>query len=134
MNPINEAAKALEIAKFAEARATAERIRAEQSLVELLPAKTEGSVSMKGADYKVSITYAMNRTVDTAALNSIWSGLSDGMRRVFPIKHGLDTKELRHWMNNNPGEYAVLAQAVVSKPAKPSVRVERIEAELREAA
>jgi hypothetical protein len=134
MNPIDEAARNLEIAKFAEAKATAERIRAENQLVELIPAKTEGSVSMKGADYKVSITYAMNRTVDAPALAAIWSDLSEGMRRVFPIKHGLDTKELRHWQNNEPESYALIAQVITSKPAKPSVKIERVAEEMREAA
>lgn len=134
MNPIDEAASRLALAKESEHLATAARIEAENTLVALLPSKTEGSVSMKGADYKVSITYAMNRTVDGPALNSIWSSLSEGMRRVFPIKHGLDTKELRHWASNEPESYALIAQAVVSRPAKPSVKVERIAEELREAA
>jgi hypothetical protein len=135
MNPIDEAARALEIAKFAEARATAERLRAEQALVELMPAKTEGSVSMKGADYKVSITYAMNRTVDAPALAAIKDSIApDLLEQAVTYKPSLVLAGLRYLQSNEPDAYAVLAQAITSKPAKPSVKIERIAEDVREAA
>lgn len=135
MNPIDEAAKNLEIAKFNEARATAERLRAEQTLVELMPAKTEGSVSMKGADYKVSITYAMNRTVDGPALAAIRDSIAPGLlEQAISYKPSLVLAGLRYLQSNEPDAYSVLSQAITAKPAKPSVKVERIAEEMREAA
>ena len=135
MNPIDEAAKNLEIAKFAEARATAERLRAEQALVELMPAKTEGSVSMKGADFKVSITYAMNRTVDAPALAAIRDQVAPGLlEQAITYKPSLVLAGLRYLQSNEPDAYAILAQAITSKPAKPSVKVEAVAADMQEAA
>lgn len=135
MNPIDEAARALEIAKFAEAKATAERLRAEQALVELMPAKTEGSASMKGGEYKVSITYAMNRTVDGPALAAVRDSITpDLLDQAITYKPSLVLAGLRYLQNNEPDAYAVLAQAITSKPAKPSVKIERIAEDVREAA
>lgn len=135
MNPIDEAARALELAKFNEARATAERLRAEQALVELMPAKTEGSVSMKGGEFKVSITYAMNRTVDAPALASVEDSIAPALlEQAIAYKPSLVLAGLRYLQNNEPDAYAILAQAITSKPAKPSVKVERIAEDVREAA
>ncbi len=127
MNPIDEAAKNLEIAKFAEAHATAERIRAEQTLVELMPAKTEGSVSMKGADYKVVIEYSMNRSLDAAHLAAIKDQVPAALfGQAITYKPSIVVKGLRYVESNEPEAYAVLAQAITAKPAKPSVRIEPI--------
>lgn len=135
MNPIDEAARALEIAKFAEAKATADRLRAEQALVELMPTKTEGSVSMKGGEFKVSITYAMNRTVDAPALAAIRDGIPAALLdQAVAYKPSLVLAGLRYLQNNEPDAYAVLAQAITSKPAKPSVKIERVADDMREAA
>lgn len=135
MNPIDEAAARLALAKEAEHIATAARIEAENALVALLPTKTEGSVSMKGADYKVSITYAMNRTVDGPALAAIRDSIAPGLlEQAISYKPSLVLSGLRYLQSNEVEAYAVLAQAITSKPAKPSVRVERIAEELRKAA
>lgn len=135
MNPIDEAASRLALAKEAEALATANRIEAENALIALMPAKTEGSVFMKGADYKVSITYAMNRTVDGPALAAIRDTVAPALLDMaVQYKPSLVLAGLRYLSSNEPEAYALLAQAITAKPAKPSVKVERIAEELREAA
>lgn len=128
MNAFDTAAAVLEAAKINEARATAARIAAEQALLLLMPSKDEGSLTERGLLYKVTATYGINRTVDAAALAVLWPTLPEGVRRVFPHKPGLDMKELRHWMLNDPEVYAGhIAPLITAKPAKPSVKVEAME-------
>lgn len=124
---IDEAARAYERAK-AEHAASAKRLDdAHATLVAQCAKKDEGAVTTETDAYRVTVTYGVNRTVDQAALNALWPTIPEGARRVFPVKHGIDVKELRHWQNNEPETYAVLAQAITAKPAKPAVKVEPIE-------
>jgi hypothetical protein len=108
---------------------------AHAALLPLIASRNEGSVTHNGSRYKVTVTYGVNRTVDQAALSSSWDAMPEGIRNVFPVKHGVDLKELRHWQNNNPAEYArYIAPLVTAKPSKPAVKVEAIENEAAQAA
>ena len=118
-------------AKEKETQGNAERLAIEAQMVAQAESKAEGTVKLEGAEYKVTIGYGMSRTVDEAALSALWPALSEGLRRIFPVKHGLDTRELRHWQQNEPTEYALAAQAITAKPSKPSVKVEMISAQDR---
>lgn len=135
MNPIDEAAAVLTLAKMAEQRATEARIEAERALIALLPVRDEGAVTVTGASYKTSVTYGFNRTVDAAAALALRSDETVGWaaQRLFPVVPKLDMKELRYLMSNEAETYALLASAITSKPAKPSVKVEALEQQ-REAA
>lgn len=127
MNTIDKLAAALEAAKENEERARESRIACEEALLALVRGKAEGSVTERGEGWKVTVTYGVNRTVDAAALSASWDALPEGVRNVFPVKHGLDLKEMRHWQNNNPDEYArYIAPVVTAKPAKPQVKVEAV--------
>ncbi|KAF1045645.1 DUF7173 family protein [Xylophilus sp.] len=135
MNPIDLAARNLELAKRTEFLATQARIEAEHELISLLPTKDEGSVTMKGNDYKVSITYGYNRTVDEAALSAVKDEIAtDLFDQVINYKPSLSITGLRYMQSNQPGAYALLAQVITSKPAKPSVRIEAIPQDLAAAA
>lgn len=93
----------------------------------IAPTKNEGSVQSVGSQYRITTTYGMNRSVDGPALWAEWPRLPEGVRNVFPVKHGIDLKELRHWQNNNPDEYArYIAPFITAKPAKPQVKVEAL--------
>lgn len=135
MNPIDDAAALLHLAKLNEQRAAEARIEAERALIALLPTKDEGSVSMTGESYKVSITYGVNRTIDQAVVSQLYAdpNLRWGAERMFPMAPKLDTKELRYFQANEPALYAFLAQAITAKPAKPSVKLEPI-AQMQQAA
>lgn len=130
---IDEAAWLYSAAKIAHAEAAKHLEAAHERLVALCESKPEGAVVTTGRDTKVTVTYGVNRTVDQAALNALWPQLPEGARRVFPVKHGIDLKELRYWQANEPETYAVIAQAITAKPAKPSVKVEAV-GEQKEAA
>lgn len=134
-NPIDTAAYRLELAKRTEGLATQARIDAEKELIALLPMKDEGSVSMKGSAYKVSITYGFNRTVDAQALEAIKREVPpDLFEQAIDYKPSLVMAGLRYLAANEPETYAILAQAITSKPSKPSVKIEALAEELREAA
>lgn len=131
---LGRAARNLELAKHTEKLATAARIEAENQLLDLLTAKLEGSVTTNADGYKVTVTYGFNRTVDEAALNAIKDEIPTGLfDQVINYKPSLILAGLRHIQSNEPDTYAVLAQAITSKLAKPSVKVEAIEP-LQEAA
>lgn len=135
MNPVDKAAYNLELAKRTESLASAARVDAEKDLIALLPVKDEGSVTMKGEAYKVLITYGFNRTLDVAALEAIKSEVPTNLfEQAIDYKPSLVLAGCRWLMNNEPETWAILAQAVTSKPSKPSVRVEQIAEPMREAA
>lgn len=135
MNPIDKAAYNLELAKRTETLASVARVDAEKELIALLPTKDEGSVTMKGEAYKVSITYGFNRTVDAPALEAIKGEIAPGLLdQAISYKPSLVLAGLRYLQSNEPDAYALLAQAITSKPSKPSVKIEALAEPMREAA
>lgn len=136
MTTIDALALALDVAKENEERAREGRIAAEQALLALIPSKAEGSVTERGGDWKVTATYGMSRTVDAAALDAIRSKVPAALfEQAITYKPAIVLAGLRYLQNNEPDTYAVLAQAITAKPAKPSVKVEPLAAgEQREAA
>jgi hypothetical protein len=134
MNPIDEAAAFLTLAKLQEQRATEARIEAERALVALLPTKDEGSVTHAGESYKVAVTYGVNRTIDAAALSAIKDQVPPALfEQAITYKPALQLPGLRYLQSNEPEAYALLAQAITAKPAKPSVKLEPI-AQMQQAA
>jgi hypothetical protein len=134
MNPIDEAAAFLTLAKMQEQRATEARVEAERALLALLPSKDEGSVTHAGESYKVSITFGVNRTLDAAALAAIKDQVPAALfEQAITYKPALQLPGLRYLQSNEPQAYALLAQAITAKPAKPSVKVEPV-AQLQQAA
>jgi hypothetical protein len=135
MTTLAQACAALTAAKEAEAAATAARIDCEQAVLAHVSQRAEGSITAHAEGWKATVTYNVNRTVDQAAVASMLSDAKYAwaVQRLFPVKFGLDTSEMRFFQSNEPEYYAQLAQAITAKPGKPSVRVERVAAE-REAA
>lgn len=131
---IDQAAALYEQRKQEHAAASKKLDEAHAALLGLCASRNEGAIQTLGEAYKVTVTYGVNRTVDPAALNAVWPQLPEGARRVFPMKPSIDLKELRHWQANEPEVYAVIAQAVTAKPSKPSIKVESIEQQQKEAA
>jgi hypothetical protein len=131
---LDQLAAALDFAKAKEMHATAQRIEAENALIELLGAKDEGSQTHKGTNYKVTITGNVYRTVDRAALDAVRSALSPAIfEQVFRFKPEVITAGVRYLMLNEASLYAIAAQAITATPGKSSVRVEAVE-QLKEAA
>lgn len=128
MDDLDKAAHALVAAKAVEARATAERIKAENILLDLVEQKAEGSLTVRGAMYKATVTFGISRAVDAAALESVRSSIPPAFfERAITYKPSVVMEGLRYLQNSEPDIYNVLAQAITAKPYKPSVKVEPIQ-------
>lgn len=128
MNTIDQLAAALEAAKENEERARESRIACEEALLALVRGKAEGSVTERGEGWKVTVTYGVNRTVDMAALAAVRDKIPHALfEQAVTYKPALILPGVRYLQNNEPATYALLAQAITAKPAKPSVKVEPIE-------
>ncbi len=134
-SPIDTAAAALLAAKEAERRAVEARIDAEQALIALAgDLKPEGANTLLSDAYKVTITTKINRSVDQAKLAEIASQVPGEFgKRLIRWKPDLVLTELRYIETNEPQVYAIVAQAITAKPAKPSVEIKAADA-AREAA
>lgn len=116
-------------AKAAEATATAARIAAETDVLTYAAAREEGSVTVAGQKFKATVTYGINRTIDAAALEAVRGQMAPGLfDQAITYKPAIVLAGLRYLRSNEPAAYAVLAQAITAKPAKPSVKLEPINA------
>lgn len=129
MNAFDQAASDYEAATIALNAAQQKRDDTLYAMLALMPAKDEGTVTERGLRYKVTATYGMNRTVDAAVISTLLGDekLRWAAERLFPMKPGLSTTELRFFAGNEPGIYAQLAAAIVAKPGKPSIKVESMQ-------
>lgn len=115
--------------KRIEEEAKERRIEAEQAiLAELGELKPEGQTVVKEAGYKVTITGSMNRRIDGAVLELIRQTIPAALfDQAIRWKPEVNLTGLRYLQNNEPDTYAILAEAITTTPAKPSVRVEKLE-------
>ena len=123
---INELVAARIAAKRAEDEAIAERRRIDASIAELLrdANKPEGSISQKLPEgYKVTVTYKLDRNVDTEKLTTEWSKLSLDVQAAFRWKADLSISEFRK-LDEKAQRSA--AQFFATKEASPSITIEAI--------
>lgn len=116
-------------AKENEAAANAERLQIEQQIVAMLPGEIEGTASREVSDYRVSVRYGVTRKVDTTRLQAMWDTLPAKAQEAFRWKADLVLPKLRALQEYMPTEYARLAAAIETKPAKPSISIELVERE-----
>lgn len=127
-----EACAALEGAKQVEAEATARRLAAENQVLAFigqLPA--EGTTRSEDAGYIAVIQTSVRRSVDADKLADIAPAIPEAIgKRLIRWKPELVTRELRYVQDNEPEIYALVAQAIEAKPAKPHVKIERVAPEV----
>lgn len=134
MNAFDQAAANLEAAKIAEVIAIEARIAAEQDVIRLMPTRTEGRVTERGLHYRATVTYGVTRSIDAAALESVRAKVPAALfEQAVEYRPALKLAGVRYLQNNEPATYAVLAEAITAKPAKPAVRVEPIQVAARAA-
>jgi capsid protein len=113
-------------AKRAEDAAIKARREIDTSIAELLKDanKPEGSVSQKLPEgYKVTVTYKMDRKVDTDKLTTNWAKLPLDVQAAFKWKADLSVSEFRKL----EGKAALSAsQYFTTKEASPSITIEAI--------
>lgn len=117
-----------EMAKAREIDAKAEREKIEEQILAQVATKEEGSNTEKTLYYKVTTTGRINRTVKPDVVEELTAKIPDPiMQKVFKYKPSLDKKGLDYLQNNEPDYYLEVSKAIVAKPGKTSVKVERIE-------
>lgn len=112
-------------AKRIEDQAVAERRDLDQQIAELLkdPAKPEGTISQKADGYKVTVTYKVDRKVDSEKLQAAWSKLSAAASAAFKWKADVSVSELRKLEGADAAAAAVF---ITSQPASPSIKIEAV--------
>lgn len=115
----------IECHKSTEDAARAARHKAEAELLELLDTPQEGQKTIYKDGRKITITQKINRKFDAAALTKIRNDIPEQMLPL-KLQEVLDVKRLRFLQNNEPDTYRILSRAIVSQPAKPSIKIEHI--------
>jgi hypothetical protein len=108
-------------AKQAETDAKAERLRIEGLIEEQFAKPESGEGIHKDEDF--SITWKLNRTVDTDRLAADYDDLPDNAQRAFRWKAEVNLAYLRSLSEIDPAAYNKAAVFVTSKPAKPSIEL-----------
>jgi hypothetical protein len=112
--------------KAIEDDAKARRIEAEEILVRMVEGKTEGTVHEEDGNLKVTVTFKVTRTVDAAKVTEDWNKIPELVKDAFTWKPDLVIKHMRALETANVDAYAVLAQYITTKPAKPSVSIKEV--------
>jgi len=110
--------------KRIEAIAKEERAMLEEQLAKEISDRVEGTASLTAGAYKVTVTSKLTRTLDYPAYQAIEADIPEGVRCV-KLEPKLDLKKLRAMDAVRPGFSAAF---ITTKPARPSVKVELVEA------
>jgi len=115
------------IVKDAEKQANAERLRIEDKILALSPAKEEGSSSRTLTNgYKLTTTGKLSYKADLDKLLELTTNWPEGQK---PVKTETkpDEAALKFIRANRPDLWKRLAQAITVKPMKTSVTIEETE-------
>lgn len=127
---IDELAYDYEMAKQALAFAKGQLDDAETALVAAVPCELEGSLTTESDFYRIVSTGKLTRTLDAGKLDALRAVIPAAIYdRVIRFKPDLSLRDLRYLELNEPEYYRAFAEAITTKPAKTSVKVERIEIE-----
>jgi len=118
---ISELAAQLRMAKQAENEAKAERLRIEGLITEQFakPESNEGTHN----DEEFTITWKLNRTVNTDQLATDYDDLPTNAQKAFRWKAEVNLAYLRSLAEIDPAAYNKAAVFITSKPAKPSIEL-----------
>ena len=108
-------------AKEDERKAIEHRRQLDELIKSLLPTKEEGSVTATEGYYKVSVSYKLDRKLDTAALQLDWAKLPAKAAEAIKWKADLSMSVFRTLSDTDK---AALSGYVTTKPATPTVSVE----------
>ena len=118
---LDELAYELEKCKAAEKAARIERIKAENALIEAVGLKEEGTTTTKTGWYRISTVAKLNRKL-------IAEDIPDKLyHAITRVKHELDVTALKKLASSHPEQYREACRFIATTPAKPSVKIERIE-------
>ena len=115
-------AECWQAAKTAEADAREQRVAIEEKIIALTGVKEEGSQTHKVGARKVKVTGKLTRKLLPDEWERVAKTIPEALHPV-QYKPSLDLKGLRYLEANEPDAYALVAQAIETKPAKPAVEV-----------
>lgn len=118
---ISELAAQLRQAKASEDQAKQERLRIE-GLIEAQFAKPESGEGTH-KDEEFTITWKLNRSVNTDQLASDYEDLPTNAQKAFRWKAEVNVAYLRSLAEIDPAAYNKAAVFITSKPAKPSIEL-----------
>lgn len=113
-------------AKQAEEAAREKRVAIERDIVAMTGAREEGAETHKTDRYAIAVTGKLNRTLDLDLWHAIVEQVPAALRPI-KVKEELDEKGVKWLRDNDPEIYAIVAQAITTKPAKTAVTVKPIE-------
>lgn len=114
-------------AKRLEEEARQRRLEVEARLIELIGVKEEGTTSKKTAYFKASTTGGLTRTL-VQDWEDVFAQLPDWVTdTAIRYKYEVSVSGLKQLATSNPDIYAKCLKAIVTKPAKPAVKVELLE-------
>jgi hypothetical protein len=114
-------------AKAHEGEATKARVAIEEEIVALIRPNKEGQTSLRlGSGYKLTITNKMIYKGDCDALEAMSETWPEEYK-VVRIKKDLNETKLREIRTYRPEVWLRMSEVITMKPAKVSVKVERIE-------
>lgn len=108
-------------AKEDERKATEHRRSLDRMIQSLLPTKDEGSVTSTEGNYKVTVSYKLDRKLDVDRLRSEWASIPADCQQAVKWKAELSTTEFRKLTDASRG---AMSSFITTKPASPSVSVE----------
>lgn len=127
---IDELAYDLEVAKAGAAMAKDQVEAAEQALLAAVPCELEGSTTTLGSFYRITATGKLTRSLETDKIGALRAVIPAAIfDRVIRFKPDLSLRDLRYLEDNEPEYYRAFAEAITTKPAKTSVKVERLSEE-----
>lgn len=108
-------------AKEDERKAIEHRRSLDELIKSLTPKKDEGSITQTDGDYKVTVTYKLDRKLDTTALQLDWATLPPRAAEAIKWKADLSTSAFRALSDEDK---ATLSAYITTKPSSPTVSVE----------
>ena len=106
-------------AKEDERKAIEHRRSLDKMIQDLLPKKDEGSISQADGDYKVTVTYKLDRKLDTEKLQESWGYLPESAQRAIKWKADLSTSIFRTLADSDK---SALSKYITTKPASQRCR------------
>jgi hypothetical protein len=107
--------------KRAEDKAIEARKKVDEQIIASLPKKDEGTSSEVAGDFKVAVTFGLNRKVDTDALQANWNQLTPAVQAAFKWAAGVTLPGLRALEGK---DRTLAAKFITSTPSAPSLKIE----------
>jgi len=122
---LDVACQAYREAKAREEQARNDRLVAEERILSEVGCKEEGATTVKTQWFKVTTSGSLTRKLIPEHVTKLRALLAlDVLEQVISYEPKLSVSGLKAVATANPEAYRVLCSAIVTKPAKPAVKVE----------